>query len=246
MKNKFLNSNELKIIACIFMFIDHLGYFFFPDNEILRIIGRLAMPLFALFIAEGAYYTKNKIAYLANILLLGLIISSVTFAATKEINIDILVSFSLSLILIFIKDEIVDSIYFKIKNKTIIYSIILSIYLSSLLTLMHFFYFEYQLFAILIPLGLSFTNSKYKIINENKKKLIKFLVFMLTYSLCMILSNFIYKINTSLNIQAYGYLNGLFILLYNNKRGKYNLKYLFYIFYPAHVLVMYAILYITK
>ena len=245
MKNRFLNSNELKILACIFMFIDHLGYFFFPNNEILRIIGRLAMPLFAFFIAEGAYYKKNKIAYLANILLLGLIISSVTFAATKEINIDILVSFSLSLILIFIKDEIVDSIYFKNKNKTIIYSIILVIYLSSLLTFMYFFYIEYQLYAILIPFALSFGNPKYKILGDKQKNLLKFVIFILIYSICIILS-FIYQIRTTLNIQAYGYLSGLFILLYNNKRGKYNLKYLFYIFYPAHVLIMYAILYITK
>ena len=31
------------------------------------------------------------------------------------------------------------------------------------------------------------------------------------------------------------------LLMYNEKRGKYNLKYLFYIFYPVHLIVIYLI-----
>lgn len=246
MKIRFLNGNILKLLACIFMFIDHLGLFFYPNNEVLRIIGRLAMPIFAFFIAEGAYYTKNKIAYLANILILGLIISAVTHFVTHIINIDILVTFGLSLILIFIFDLIKDSIYLKNKKKIIIYSSIFILFFSLILVLFNYFYFEYKLFAILIPFGLSLCNFKYKIINDDKKNLIKFLMFIATYSLCMVISNFIYKINIPLNIQAFGYFGGLFILIYNNKRGRLNLKYLFYIFYPAHVLIMNVILYLKK
>ncbi|MBQ2889378.1 MAG: conjugal transfer protein TraX, partial [Clostridia bacterium] len=37
-----LSSNKLKIIAAISMLIDHIGYMFFPDILIFRIIGRLA------------------------------------------------------------------------------------------------------------------------------------------------------------------------------------------------------------
>ena len=36
-------------------------------------------------------------------------------------------------------------------------------------------------------------------------------------------------------------LAGLLILLYNGKRGKLKLKYFFYVFYPAHILVLYLI-----
>ena len=91
---KILNGNQIKILACIFMLIDHIGFFLFPEIEILRIIGRLAMPLFAFFIAEGAYYTKNKLKYLGLMSIIGTSISIIVFIATKNIDLNILISFS--------------------------------------------------------------------------------------------------------------------------------------------------------
>jgi hypothetical protein len=41
------------------MLIDHIGLIFFPDLVILRIIGRLSMPLFAYCIARG-FLSSNK------------------------------------------------------------------------------------------------------------------------------------------------------------------------------------------
>lgn len=237
MKLKLLNGNEIKILACIFMFIDHLGMFFYPNIIALRIIGRLAMPLFAFFIAEGAHYTKNKTAYLSGILMLGLIIASTVYAFTKEINLNILISFSFSLILIYIFDKFREKIYLH-KKSAILLFILFIIYLTGLLIFLRYYYIEYQLFAILIPFGLSLTNSKFK---KNCDNIIKFIVFILFYTICMFISSFIYQINTPLHIQAYGYFASIFILLYNNKRGRLNLKYLFYIFYPLHIGIMYLI-----
>ena len=47
-----LSGNALKIIAAISMVIDHTGMLIFPGEDIFRIIGRLAFPIFAFFIAE--------------------------------------------------------------------------------------------------------------------------------------------------------------------------------------------------
>ena len=60
MKHKILSGNALKMIAAISMLIDHIGLLFFPFNGIFRIFGRLAFPIFAYMIAEGAKYTRNK------------------------------------------------------------------------------------------------------------------------------------------------------------------------------------------
>ncbi len=54
----FISNFSLKIIACIAMTIDHIGYLLFPNIIVFRIIGRLAFPILAYLIAEGCKYTK--------------------------------------------------------------------------------------------------------------------------------------------------------------------------------------------
>jgi hypothetical protein len=50
----------IKFIAASLMLIDHIGAILCPNIIILRIVGRLAMPLFAYCIARGFYYSDNK------------------------------------------------------------------------------------------------------------------------------------------------------------------------------------------
>ena len=61
MKFGIFSNNVLKIIACITMLLDHMGFILFPQYPIFRIIGRIAFPIFAFLLAEGCYYTKNKL-----------------------------------------------------------------------------------------------------------------------------------------------------------------------------------------
>ncbi|MEK3726288.1 MULTISPECIES: TraX family protein [Lysinibacillus] len=55
------------------MLIDHIGYIFFPDVMILRMIGRLSFPLFAYGIAIGMKRTKDVKKYGFRLLILALI-----------------------------------------------------------------------------------------------------------------------------------------------------------------------------
>lgn len=50
----------IKAVAAALMVIDHIGYIFFPDMLIWRLIGRLSMPLFAYGIAKGYEYSRQK------------------------------------------------------------------------------------------------------------------------------------------------------------------------------------------
>ena len=49
------------------MAIDHTGALFFPQLLIFRIIGRLAFPMFAFFIAEGYTHTRSVKRYLTRL-----------------------------------------------------------------------------------------------------------------------------------------------------------------------------------
>ena len=67
------NDGLIKLLACVLMFIDHSGKMLFPQYPIMRIIGRLAFPMFAYGIAVGAVYTRNPLGYLSRVVLLALI-----------------------------------------------------------------------------------------------------------------------------------------------------------------------------
>ena len=98
-----MTSNQIKWIACLCMLIDHIGFLFFPQVEVLRWIGRLALPLFAYFIGEGCYYTSRPVWYFLRIFILGIVCQlfytgqQLLSGNVTEIYLNILFTFSLSI-----------------------------------------------------------------------------------------------------------------------------------------------------
>lgn len=66
-------SHWLKVIALVFMFIDHAGKMLFPGIPELRMIGRVAFPIYVWCIVNGFHYTHSVPKYLTRILITGLI-----------------------------------------------------------------------------------------------------------------------------------------------------------------------------
>lgn len=77
MEKKGLSQETLKVIACMTMLLDHVGAMFVRGYT-LRIIGRIAFPIFCFLMAEGAYYTKNPRKYALR-LLIGALLSEIPF-----------------------------------------------------------------------------------------------------------------------------------------------------------------------
>lgn len=77
MEKKGLSQETLKVIACVTMLLDHVGAMF-VRGYMLRIIGRIAFPIFCFLMAEGAYYTKNPKKY-AFRLFVGMLLSEIPF-----------------------------------------------------------------------------------------------------------------------------------------------------------------------
>lgn len=67
------DTSLIKLVAMIAMVFDHAGKMFFPHYQVMRIIGRLAFPLFAYCIAVGCVYSRNRLKYLSRLLLIGLV-----------------------------------------------------------------------------------------------------------------------------------------------------------------------------
>lgn len=77
MEKRGISQETLKIIACVTMLLDHIGATMVQGNS-LRIIGRIAFPIYCFLMAEGAYYTKSPRKYLLR-LSIGLVLSELPF-----------------------------------------------------------------------------------------------------------------------------------------------------------------------
>ena len=67
-----LSGSALKVIAVLSMLTDHSAYYFLEENTVaydaMRCFGRIAFPVFALLVAEGYAYTRNRMRYFLSLL----------------------------------------------------------------------------------------------------------------------------------------------------------------------------------
>ncbi len=220
-----LSGNALKIIAMLAMFIDHLGLLLFPGHPIFRMIGRLAFPIFAFMIAEGCVYTRNRARYLGMIFGLGAICQLVATVATGDLHQGILLVFSLSIATIYCIDGL------KTVKRTLP-RCLLVLALSGIAFVVLFlptilskrgFVLDYGTLGFLLPIVL------YYLHGDRLPRLIATAAILVGLSL-------IYG-----DIQFYSLFALPLLALYNGKRGKWKLKYLFYVFYPAHLAFLYLV-----
>lgn len=68
-----MSGNALKIIAMISMVIDHVGFVFFPGEQIFRYVGRIAFPLYCFLLVEGFFHTGSVKKYLGRMGIFALI-----------------------------------------------------------------------------------------------------------------------------------------------------------------------------
>ena len=223
MKLGFTN-NQLKIIAMIAMLIDHIGAYLFPQVRWLRIIGRLAYPIFAYMIAEGCHHTKSRIRYFLQMAGLAAICQLVGYIASGSMYQCILVTFSLSILTIYAID------IFR-KNKGILSAVLALIVFGGVIYACYLlpgklpntdFHIDYGFLGIMLPVVIY-------LVPDKQGKLFAAAAMLIAMS------------GRWGNIQWYALLALPLLLLYNETRGKAKLKYLFYIFYPVHLVAIHLI-----
>ena len=239
-KIRCLSGNMLKILAAIFMALDHIGAILFPRIIILRYIGRFAFPIFAMMISEGAKYTKNKLRYFLSIFCLAIICQIVNYIFNNHsLYMCILVTFSLSIFLIYCLEYIKKFLFKNTKNKLIkiiVSCIILTILIISIYLLTTIIKIDYCFWGIITPFLAILFNFRVFNINSKIKKLDNYYLRLLCLSIGLIAISIYLK-----DIQYISLFSILFLLMYSEKRGKLKMKYFFYFFFPLHLAVIYII-----
>lgn len=207
----------IKLIALITMTIDHLGAIFYQDWIILRLIGRLSFPLYSYLIVLGTESTRNVRNYFARLFLFALISQvpyylALDFEPFTSLNIFFTLSFGV-LFIIFLK-----------KPFLFWFPLLASVILN----------FDYSVY------GIALIGCMYLLKKDTKRGILSLIllnvlflpiwttqiVMLFAVPIILLHKNGVLKIETKVNAKA-AYLQPI--------------KYLFYIYYPLHLTLLYLI-----
>lgn len=233
-KTKLLNGNLLKILAAIFMVVDHVGVMFFPRLMILRIIGRLSYPIFAFMIAEGARYTRNKMKYILTIGGLAFICQLGYYIFAKDLYMCILVTFTLSIATIYALSFFKKCLFSDASLvKKLLSGLLLMATILTVSLLNKYLTIDYGFYGCMVPVFASLFDFRGIELGEKYKWVDSIYFRVGGLALGLILLALRYGV-----FQWYSLLALPLLLLYSEKRGRVNLKYFFYIFYPLHLVAL--------
>ncbi|WP_022749779.1 TraX family protein [Lachnobacterium bovis] len=233
-------ASYLKYIAIIIMLIDHIGaallerevWFFYQKfdsyemvleiDEVLRSIGRIAFPLFAFMIAEGAIHTRNIKKYAVRLFIFG-VISEIPFDLAffdKPFYFDsnnVFFTLAIAVAVIMLQSELEKIQY----EKMLSYQEVMigkMLILGAGVLAAYFLNTDYSACGVLVIYVM------YSAILLGQKEIGYIVGVVLLILMCG-------------EIEKWSIFGIIFIYLYNGERGKQN-KYLFYIFYPGHLILL--------
>ena len=226
-----MNRNVLKIIALISMLVDHIGEYLLDNNIVFRIIGRIAFFIFAFFIAEGMKYTKNRRRYFLMIFVFAIISQIPFYLLKKRFVLNVLFVFLVSMILILIIEKLLDKDAMQNVKKIILYLFLLTLIFTGYFVLDWCALIDYSVFGALAVVCFYFFKSP-----------TKFILAVVLNVLVTLKSVIILGFSLQSVFQIFAIIGIVLLLFYNNNKGKFNLKYLFYLFYPIHLMIIWLII----
>lgn len=211
-----LTGNQLKLIALITMTVDHIGMLLLPQITVLRIIGRIAMPLYAYMIAQGCRYTHDRRRYFLRLAGLALVCQIVYYFADRSLYQCILVTFSMSVLCIRAVDTArrKGGAFWMLAAAALLgaWAVceLLPVKISG-------FWVDYGFFGVLLPVILYYFG---------KKGIAPGMLL-----LCLSIGD----------LQWWALAAVPLMLLYNGQRGSRSLGWMFYLYYPLHLAALYGV-----
>lgn len=229
---KKLNANHLKLIAIIAMTVDHAADLIFPGSPsnpialILHIIGRLTAPIMWFFVCEGFFYTKNLRKYLLRMGIFA-VISHFAYCFAFGINV---VPLSGG---IFNQTSVIWPLFWAI----------VALWLLNSATMLK----TWQKFLLLMLINLITFPADWSCIAvmaivfmySNRGNLQKQIGWMMFWVVIYAVVSFFCVNKVYAVVQLGVILVYPLLSLYNGQKGKANwMKWLFYVYYPAHLIIV--------
>ncbi|MBQ7551393.1 MAG: hypothetical protein IJT04_07695 [Bacteroidales bacterium] len=227
--NVSINRNQLKYIAIIAMLIDHIAWAFVPMETILgqgmHFVGRLTGPIMAYMLYEGYIHTRNVKKYATRLGIFALVswvpFSLFEYGDWPEPQFGVIFTLFLALLVLWMWDK--SSFKKPLKVVLVVGACFVSIF------------GDWPVFDIIWPLFLFIYH------DDEKKKWKTFTLLILLEIVLMVLMQAV----SDQSFSSYFQLGVLMVppilsKLYNGEPGSRHPihKWFFYIFYPAHLLVL--------
>ncbi len=212
-----LNSFSLKCIAIVSMFLDHLGAIIFPQYKILRILGRIAFPIFCFLLVEGVFHTRDVRKYMIR---LGI------FALLSEFPFDLALHHSI----------------WDIKHQNVFFTLFFGVTMMYVLEKYQSLYIKGSYVLVVMWLAV-FLHTDYSI--QGIFLILTYYTFYSNRELSImagVLWNIVMYMDiealNAIPVQYFGSFAAIPLSMYNGKRGP-RMKYFFYLFYPGHLILLY-------
>ena len=239
------SGNQLKMIACFLMLCDSIGYMLIENGvlyglnaeywslalateagqrwylfaRVLRFFGRMSFPIFAYMIAEGFVHSRDRFKYMLRM---------AVFACISEVPFDLAT-----------RHAVFDMAY---QNVLFTYALALCALIIirkmrrlplilRLLVMGVFAAGAYYIRSDYGPLGVVFICLMYLLRKDRTAQLV---------------TGTLLSASESLSYYCISAISFILIRFYNGKRGTIPLKYFFYIFYPAHMLLFYGLVFFAN
>ena len=218
LKKPDISNFSLKMIAILSMLVDHTGALLFPQQYFLRLIGRLAFPIFAFLIVEGYTHTRNVYKYIGRLAL---------FAIISEIPFNLLHSYG----------------WFDLESQNIFFTLLIALVTIHLIHKVFAKQPVFQLLAGICGMVIAellstdygflgvLTVLLFYMFRESRSRALLFVALLHIFSGLDAVRQGYYP------FQCFAAFAVVFIAFYNGRKGP-SLKYFFYIFYPAHIIIL--------
>ena len=219
----------LKIIALVFMTIDHIGLFLLNNNQIFRFLGRIAFPLYSFILVQGFIHVKDNKKKLTKYFVNLSIFAIITEPIYNYIMNNGLTYFQSQNILFSLLTYLFAMLIYEKNSKTITDKIVFLLLFFTICLLSEILFLNYGALGLCLTLGF-YLIEKYNCLKNNKT--VSYLILLLIYTSLAVLKWKYIEVGALLSIIP--------IILYNYEKGYSSklLKYFFYIYYPLHLFIL--------
>ena len=252
-----LDGFQLKLIALVIMTIDHIYYFgcsLTDMPEIMTLIGRIAAPIFVFFVTEGFVHTHSRGKYLLRLYVCGVLMQFGNLLVNRFFPLSdgaivingIFTTMAVIVIYLWWIENMRKAWREHRRGCAVLYALAMAALfltflpismlaqVSPLATRAAIIFVPSPIFCegsvLIVLIGIGF----YYCRNSKRAIAIFYTVFLCAVLALQCLFSFDWTVVLSV---FFMWLALPFILLYNGERGR-GMKYLFYIYYPAHVYIL--------